>query len=171
MVKHVNLETPRQMLCSLYWTKLHRGLWFSIEYRQSFMIRTSSKRNQNMNSAPFPSNTIWGQSHLPFRCLILFQPGFFLRFMKALYPAKAQIYRSYLTHSLCSITETCSNHYELLFANLSAHFRAFSSEKRNSWRINVKKAALNVFNEATLEKDANLSLQCLKSFVFVKKTQ
>ena len=115
------------------------------------------------------SSVSWGQSQLPFRCLILFQPGFFLRFMKALYPAKAQIYRSYLTHSLCSITETCSNHYELLFANLSAHFRAFSSEKRNSWRINAKKAALNVFNEATLEKDANLSLQCLKSFVFVKK--
>ena len=77
----------RQILCSLYSTKLHRGLWFSIEYRQSFMIRTSSKRNQNVNSAPFPSNIIWGQSQLPFRCLILFQPGFFLRFMKAFYPA------------------------------------------------------------------------------------
>ena len=37
-----------------------------------------------------------------------------------------------VTHSLCSITETCSKHYELLFANLPADFGAFSSEKKRT---------------------------------------
>ena len=79
--------------------------------------------------------------------------------MKALNPAvKGAPEKSYFTHSLCSITESCSKHYELLFAKLPADFGAFSSEKRNSWTINAKTAALNVFNEATLEKYANLSL-------------